>query len=376
MTTVPLVTPESPVYLYDGHIQLGPIPAREFWRLRSQNKVPSHAYFWTVGMKDWAPVDRFPHQPTSGAPTAKNLILVVDDDALMRELLIGILESRGLPTRWAPGVLPAMSLLDHLGTEAFDAVITDFEMPGGSGVELVRWIKQRERALQVLMLTAQDNKDVIKLGLRAGILDFLEKPVRETSFLNALDNALNETARQREEKAAFLQMVQQKLAGKGELAEKVIRDLVKREATLQGIISKLEGISKFSQQLENSSTFKPNFNETDTTPFQGSLRELAPLELLQILIQSQKSGELRFFCPDQTTAGSVFLQSGKFAHVETPDTQGMEALKSLLRRTEGFFRFWQGRPAPATSLQADGISTLLDATSQIDTGLTQKLVAA
>lgn len=376
MIVVPDLTHESPVYLYDGHVQLGPIPVREYLRLRDQGKVPDHAYFWALGMKDWLPITKFPSVRSHSVPPPKNLILVVDDDALMRELLIGIIESRGLSSRWAPGVLPAMSLIEHLGTDAFAAVITDYEMPGGSGVELVRWIKQRERALQVLMLTAQDNKDVIKLGLRAGILDFLEKPVRETSFIHALDHALNETARQREEKAAFLEIVQQKLAGKGALAEKVTRDLVKREATLQGIISKLEGISKFSQQIENSTTFRPSFDQGDATPFQGSLRELAPLELLQILIQSQKTGEVRFFQPDNSVAGSIFLKAGRFTHVETPASSGMEALKAILRRTDGFFRFWQGRESSAGSLQADGISTLLHATSQIDTGLTQRLVAA
>ncbi|MFQ3671746.1 MAG: response regulator [Verrucomicrobiia bacterium] len=376
MTALPAVTPNSPVYLYDGQLQRGPMPAKECLQLLQAGTVPSYAYFWTAGMNDWAPVHLFPQIASEAPPPAKNLILVVDDDALMRELLIGILESRGLSTRWAPGILPAMSLLDHLGTEAFDTVITDFEMPGGSGVELVRWIKNRERALQVLMLTAQDNKDVIKLGLRAGILDFLEKPVRETAFLNALDHALQETARQREEKAAFLAMVQQQLSGKGELAEKVIRDLVKREATLQGIISKLEGISKFSQQIENSQTFKPNFNESDSTPFQGSLRELAPLELIQILVQSQKCGELRFFRPDNTIAGCVFLKNGHFTHAETSTHSGMEALKSLLRLTDGFFRFWHGRESTNASLQAEGIPTLLDATSQIDTSLIQRLAAA
>jgi hypothetical protein len=209
------------------------------------------------------------------------------------------------------------------------------------------------------MLTAQDNKEVVKLGLRSGILDFLEKPVRKTALMNALDAAISQTARQREERAAFMEVVRQRLVGKGVLAEQVLRELAQREAGLTSLLAKLDTISQYSAQLENTSP------DADT-PFSGKLGDLSVMDIVQMLLQSHKTGELRVSLLDRTLVGAVYLEGGHIIHALAGNTEGSEALKTLLQCTQGVFSFKSGESPARRTITGSGISALLTASSEID----------
>lgn len=379
MNTLPELLEATPVFLYDGKTQTGPIACREVWAMRARRQLPQPGFFWAPGMPDWLPVDQLPEAPrhppaaasapppettpsgkTPQAPAPREpAVLVVDDDIIMCELISELIRGNHIHVHTATSVKAAQMLVEKLGIEAFDAAITDFEMPDGTGVELVRWLKQRDRALQVIMLTAQDNKEVVKLGLRAGILDFLEKPVRKAALMNALDTAIGQTARQRDERAAFMEMVRQRLVGKGVLAEQVFRELAQREAGLTSLLGKLETISQYSAQLENSP-------QDADTPFSGKLGDLGVMDIVQMLLQSHKTGELRISLQDRTLAGSVYLEDGNIIHALAGITEGPEALKSLLQCAKGVFSFKSGECPARRSITGSGISALLTASSEID----------
>jgi len=367
MNSIPQLTAESTVHLFDGRQQTGPMPYADLWAMARSGKLPTHAFFWSPGMADWLPVGHLPTLHTPNTPSSPR-VLVIDDDVIMSEMISELIRQHNIEAVTAEDFGPACRVLEEKGMDYFDAVITDFEMPGGTGVELVRWIKQRDRALQVIMLTAQDNKEVVKLCLRSGVVDFLEKPVRKSSLMNALDSAISQTLRQREERAAFMEMVRQRLVGKGVLAEQVMKELIFRESGLSNLLTKLDAISRYTAQLEQTNGTASSSSEAynGAAPFSGSLGELGVTDIIQMLIQSLKSGELRVSRADHTPVGSVYLHDGNITHAVVGLDQGYEALKTLMRCGKGYFNFAYGAVAQRRTIQDHGISALLHATSQMD----------
>lgn len=103
-------------------------------------------------------------------------ILVVDDFSTMRRIIKGLLQDLGFSniTESADG-LTALSLLK---AGNFDLLITDWNMPGMQGVELLREVRADERMkkLPVLMLTAEAKREQIVAAAQAGVSGYVIKP--------------------------------------------------------------------------------------------------------------------------------------------------------------------------------------------------------
>jgi DNA-binding response OmpR family regulator len=69
-------------------------------------------------------------------------------------------------------------------------VISDYMMPGEDGVVLVHWVKEFDPDLEVILLTARDDKETVKKALRAGIFDFLEKPISKHELIKRVQAAI------------------------------------------------------------------------------------------------------------------------------------------------------------------------------------------
>lgn len=112
-----------------------------------------------------------PEQGTASRPT----ILVVDDDAANRELLRAYLQGESRIVEAVNGP----EALRLLRVESIDLVVIDVMMPGMSGYELCRKLKDAagDVLLPVLMLTALTAQESRNAGLEAGADDFLQKPV-------------------------------------------------------------------------------------------------------------------------------------------------------------------------------------------------------
>jgi phosphoserine phosphatase RsbU/P len=102
-------------------------------------------------------------------------ILVAEDDPVSRRILTATLDHLGHRSIVAPDGQAAWDLFQR---EAVDAVITDWMMPGLTGLELTRLIREhpRERYTYVLMLTALTGRDRYLEGMEAGADDFVSKP--------------------------------------------------------------------------------------------------------------------------------------------------------------------------------------------------------
>jgi len=106
--------------------------------------------------------------------SARQKILIVDDEPDIRELLEITLGRMKLETRSARDVNEAR---EWLGREPFDLCLTDMRLPDGTGLELVQFIQQRYPHVPVAMITAFGSLDTAINALKAGAFDFLTKPV-------------------------------------------------------------------------------------------------------------------------------------------------------------------------------------------------------
>lgn len=106
--------------------------------------------------------------------SARQKILIVDDEPDIRELLEITLGRMKLETRSARDVAEAR---EWLGRESFDLCLTDMRLPDGTGLDLVHFIQQRYSHVPVAMITAFGSLDTAINALKAGAFDFLTKPV-------------------------------------------------------------------------------------------------------------------------------------------------------------------------------------------------------
>jgi DNA-binding response OmpR family regulator len=81
-------------------------------------------------------------------------VLVVDDDSAIRHMITRILERSGYTSSEAPDPPTALHLADQ---REFDLVMCDVNMPGGSGLGLVRDLRERHPDIAVLMVSGMDD---------------------------------------------------------------------------------------------------------------------------------------------------------------------------------------------------------------------------
>ena len=115
------------------------------------------------------------------------VVHVVDDDAAIRDSLSFLLETAELTPRTyaTPG-----SLLDRVGELEPGCIVTDVRMPGMSGLELVVRLKELGVPHPVIVLTGHADVALAIAAMKAGVTDFLEKPVDDEALLAAVHAAL------------------------------------------------------------------------------------------------------------------------------------------------------------------------------------------
>ena len=133
-----------------------------------------------------------PADPSSSAPQAPPHVLVVDDDARLRELLRRYLAGNGFVVTVAAGAAEARASLKNF---SFDVMVLDRMMPGEDGLSLARALR-RENPAPILMLTAMSETDDRIAGLEAGVDDYLTKPFEPRELLLRLGAILRRAAQQ------------------------------------------------------------------------------------------------------------------------------------------------------------------------------------
>jgi two-component system copper resistance phosphate regulon response regulator CusR len=100
-------------------------------------------------------------------------VLVAEDDRGLREVLVQGLEDAGYQV---DAVERGDDAVHQLRFYEYDVAVLDWRMPGGSGIDVVDWVRQNQRPTAILMLTAKDTPPDRITGLDAGADDYLVKP--------------------------------------------------------------------------------------------------------------------------------------------------------------------------------------------------------
>jgi len=118
----------------------------------------------------------------SGISLQQERILVVDDEALIRETVALALQDEGYAVSVAEDGLVALDLLTPLSRStpieghSFDLAILDLMLPGVGGLDLCRMIRHRNWDIPILMLSAKGSETDRVVGLEVGADDYLAKP--------------------------------------------------------------------------------------------------------------------------------------------------------------------------------------------------------
>lgn len=116
-----------------------------------------------------------------------DLVHVIDDDDAVRDSLAFLLETAGMEARTYAS---ALEFLDRLPRADRGCVVTDMRMPGMSGLDLVRRLKELGVALPVVVITGHADVPMAVEAMKAGVTDFIEKPFDDERLLAVLRTAL------------------------------------------------------------------------------------------------------------------------------------------------------------------------------------------
>jgi two-component system response regulator FixJ len=117
----------------------------------------------------------------------KKVVYVIDDDEAMRDSLAFLLDVNGYQTEVFDS---SNSFLAKATNRAPACVVSDIRMPGMSGIELVRKLKSDGIPCPVILITGHGDVALAVDAMKAGAVDFIEKPFDDAVLLGAIRSAL------------------------------------------------------------------------------------------------------------------------------------------------------------------------------------------
>lgn len=114
-------------------------------------------------------------------------MLVVDDEDSIREMLETLFEAKGASCKTAASAEDALRVLVK---ESFDVMLVDKNLPGMSGVDLIRQVREADDEVAIVMMTGYASADSIIETLNLGIDAYIEKPFSSIADLLALIEAI------------------------------------------------------------------------------------------------------------------------------------------------------------------------------------------
>jgi two-component system response regulator FixJ len=116
------------------------------------------------------------------------IVHIVDDDAAVRQSLAFLLGSAGLTVRLYDS---ASAFLAELSAVKSGCLVTDVRMPGMTGIELLQQLRARACGLPAIVITGHGDVPLAVEAMKAGAIDFIEKPFDQEALLHAVHAALN-----------------------------------------------------------------------------------------------------------------------------------------------------------------------------------------
>ena len=125
----------------------------------------------------------------------QSVVFVIDDDVSVREAIESLVRSVRLDVR------TFASAQEFLSTAPWDSpacLVLDVRLPGTSGLELQRSLRERGSTLPIVFLTGYGDVPMTVRAMKDGAIDFLVKPFRDQELLDAIQRALEQSRSQRQ----------------------------------------------------------------------------------------------------------------------------------------------------------------------------------
>jgi two-component system, NtrC family, response regulator PilR len=114
-------------------------------------------------------------------------LLIVDDELSMREILAILFENDGYEVQIAPNIAAAQQ---QIGDWTPDVILSDLNLPGGSGIDLLRWVKKCHSDIVFVMLTAFGSNQSAVEALKLGAANYVLKPFNNDELRLVVSRAL------------------------------------------------------------------------------------------------------------------------------------------------------------------------------------------
>ena len=244
------------------------------------------------------------------ADTAKQKILVVEDEELMRSILRQLLNDAGYTVVTADRV---DSAIEAFAANDIAVTLTDIKMPGRDGLDLLDEIKSIDSEAVVIIMTAYSSVDSAVAALRKGAYDYVTKPFVNEDLLHTVKNAVTQRRlfsenrvlrRELRKKYSFTEIV-----GKSEALQKLL-DLVNKVADTTANVL-IQGESGTGKELVARSL---HFNSSRADgPFLAINCGALPESLLESELFGHKKGSFTGAVADKNglfrsaSGGTVFL---------------------------------------------------------------------
>jgi two-component system response regulator FixJ len=135
------------------------------------------------------------------------IVHLIDDDEAIRTSLSFVLEMHDLPARTYASAVEFLEVAEAIKS---GCIVTDVRMPEMSGLELIRRLKERGVTLPVVVITGHGDVPLAVEAMRAGVVDFIEKPFDDEVLLRSIRMALDakvESDAHADERRRFEQML-------------------------------------------------------------------------------------------------------------------------------------------------------------------------
>ena len=231
-------------------------------------------------------------------------VLVVDDEADIRELVSGVLEDEGYTVRTAGD---SVQTLDAIEDRRPSMVLLDVWLQGSKldGLQILQEIKRRDPTIPVLMISGHGNLDTAVAAVREGAIDFIEKPFEAERLIYLVDRA-TETERLRRENQTLRQQVGQEDQLQGSsVAINTVRATLKRVAPTGSrvLISGPPGVGK-----EIAARMIHQWSPRARAPFIVlSAATISPERVEEELFGSEAEGVMRPGLLEHAHGGTMFL---------------------------------------------------------------------
>ena len=130
----------------------------------------------------------------SEAKALRSTVYVIDDDEAVRRAITMLLRSAGIDAETYPSGLAFLDSLPRLGKAIVECVLTDVRMPGLDGIELLHRLKAHDFHRPVVVMTAHGDVSTAVRAMKAGAVDFIEKPFDDAALLATVGRAFETAA--------------------------------------------------------------------------------------------------------------------------------------------------------------------------------------